>query len=133
MNAVGVAALVVLAVVSLLWTVLLIPALLELRRALWRLQEFIRTLELELRPTLQEAREGIRSMKQAGQAVADGAAHLRGAMAAVEEAGGNLRATTGLLRAVFGSRLIPVAGILAGVRAGIKALLKQVGKRRESS
>jgi len=133
MNSVGVAALVVLAVVSVLWTVLLIPALLELRRASWRLQEFIRTLELELRPTLQEAREGIRSMTQASQAVADGAAHLRGAMAAMEEAGGNLRATTGVLRAIFGSRLIPVAGFLAGVRAGIRTLLKQYGRRREPS
>ena len=104
MNTVGAAALVVLAVVSLLWTALLIPALLELRRATWRLQEFIRTLELELRPTLQEAREGIRTVRQASQAVAEGAAHLRGAMAAMEEAGGNIRATTGVLRAVFGSR-----------------------------
>jgi hypothetical protein len=125
MNAVGVTALVVLAVVSVLWTVLLIPALLELRRASWRLQEFIRTLELELRPTLQEARETIRAMTQAAQGVGEGAARLRGAMAAMEEAGGNLRATTGVLRAVFGSRLIPVASILAGVRAGIKALLQR--------
>jgi signal transduction histidine kinase len=125
MNTVGVTALVVLAVVSVLWTVLLIPALLELRRATWRLQEFIRTLELELRPTLQEARETIRAMTQAAQGVGEGAARLRGAMAAMEEAGGNLRATTGVLRAVFGSRLIPVASILAGVRAGIKALLQR--------
>jgi signal transduction histidine kinase len=125
MNTVGVAALVVLAVVSLLWTLLLIPALLELRRASWRLQEFIRTLELELRPTLQEARETVRAMTQAAQGVGEGAARLRGAMAAMEEAGGNLRATTGVLRAVFGSRLIPVASILAGVRAGIKALLQR--------
>lgn len=71
MNAVGVTALVVLAVVSVLWTVLLIPALLELRRASWRLQEFIRTLELELRPTLQEARETIRAMTQAAQGVGE--------------------------------------------------------------
>jgi len=125
MNTVGVAALVVLAVVSVLWTVLLIPALLELRRASWRLQEFIRTLELELRPTLQEAREGIRAMTQAAQGVGEGAARLRGAMAAMEEAGGNLRATTGVLRAIFGTRLIPVASILAGVRAGIKTLLQR--------
>jgi len=124
MNTVGVGALVVLAVVSILWTVLLIPALLELRRASWRLQEFIRTLELELRPTLQEAREAIRAMTQAGQGVADGAARLRGAFAAMEEAGGNLRATTGVFRAIFGTRLIPVASVLAGVRAGIKTLLK---------
>jgi hypothetical protein len=126
MNALAVGALVVLAVISVLWTVLLIPALLELRRAAWRLQEFIRTLELELRPTLQEAREGVKTITRAGQAVADGAVRLRGAMEAVEEAGGNLRATTSVLRAVFGSRLIPVASALAGVRAGIKFLLRRL-------
>jgi len=37
MNTVATTALVVLAVVSLLWTVMLVPALLELRRAAWRL------------------------------------------------------------------------------------------------
>lgn len=133
MNAVGVAALVVLAVVSVVWTALLIPVLLELRRASWRLQEFVRTLELDLRPVLQEAREGIREMTKAAQGVADGTARLRGAMAAMEEAGENLRVTTGVIRAVFGSRLIPVASVLAGVRAGVKTLWKRYRGRRKPS
>jgi hypothetical protein len=133
MNAVATTALVVLAVVSLLWTIVLVPALLELRRAAWRLQEFIRTLELDLRPVIQEARDGVRSATKAAQEVANGTARLRGAMAAVEEAGENLRMTTGTIRAVFGSRLIPIAGVLAGVRAGLKFLWKHYTRRREPS
>jgi uncharacterized protein YoxC len=133
MNTVATTALVVLAVVSLLWTIMLVPALLELRRAAWRLQEFIRTLELDLRPVIQEARDGIRAATKAAQEVANGTARLRGAMAAVEEAGENLRMTTGAIRAVFGSRLIPIAGVLAGVRAGVKFLWKQYTRRREPS
>ncbi len=133
MNSLAAAALVVLAVVSLLWTVLLIPFLLEVRRAAWRLEEFIRTLELDLRPVLHEAREGLRAVTKASQEVAEGTARLRGAMAAVEEAGENLRATTGAIRAVFGSRLIPIAGVLAGVRAGAKFLWKQYTRRRKAS
>jgi hypothetical protein len=133
MNTVATTALVVLAVVSLLWTIMLVPALLELRRAAWRLQEFIRTLELDLRPVIQEARDGVRAATKAAQEVANGTARLRGAMAAVEEAGENLRMTTGTIRAVFGSRLIPIAGVLAGVRAGIKFLWKQYTRRREPS
>jgi len=132
-NTLAVASLVVLAVVSVLWTVLLVAVLLELRRASWRLQEFIRTLELDLRPVIQEAREGIRTGAKAAQGVADGTARLRGALAAVEEAGENLRATTGVIRAVFGSRLIPLAGVLAGVRAGVKTLWKRYERRREPS
>ena len=133
MDTVGVAALVVLAVVSLLWTALLIPALLELRRAAWRLQEFIRTLELDLRPVIQEAREGVRTAAKAAQEVADGTARLRGTIAAVEQAGENIRMTSAAIRAVFGSRLIPIASLLAGLRAGVKFLLRQYTQRREAS
>lgn len=131
MNTVGVAALVVLAAVSLLWTVLLIAVVLELRRASWRLHEFIRTLELELRPALQEAREGIRTAAKAAQGVADGTARFRGAMTAVQDAGENLRVTTDVIRAVVGSRLIPIASVLAGLRVGIKTLWRRSRRRRE--
>ena len=133
MNTVATTALVVLAVMSVLWTVMIIPALLELRRAAWRLQEFIRTLELDLRPVIQEARDGVRAATKAAEDVANGTARLRGAMAAVEEAGENLRMTTGTIRAVFGSRLIPIASVLVGVRAGGKFLWKQFTRRREPS
>jgi hypothetical protein len=133
MNTVATNALVLLAVMSLLWTLMLIPALLALRRAAWRLQEFIRTLELDLRPVIQGARDGVRAATKAAQEVMDGTARLRGAMTAAEEAGENLRMVTGTIRAVFGSRLIPIAGLLAGVRAGTKFLWRQYTRRRVPS
>ena len=133
MNTVATTALVVLAVMSLLWTIMIISALLELRRAAWRLQEFIRTLELDLRPILLEARDGVRAATKAAQEVADGTVRLRGTLTAVQEAGENLRMTTGAIRAVLGSRLIPVAGVLAGVRAGAKFLWNQYTRRRAVS
>lgn len=133
MDALAAGALVVLAVVGVVWTALLVPVLLELRRASWRLQEFVRTLELELRPSLQELRELIRSVNKAAQGVAEGSARVTGTLEALKEAGDNLRVTTGALRTIFGSRLIPVASVLAGVRAGFKLLWKHYGRRRESS
>ena len=48
MNGLAVASLVVLAVVSVLWNIMLVLVTSELRRASWRLQEFLRSLELEL-------------------------------------------------------------------------------------
>lgn len=133
MNAVGISALVTLALVSLLWTALLIPVLFELRRASWRLQEFIRSMEMELRPLMQEARQTIKRADSAAQGIAEGATHLRRTLSALEEAGENLRATTGVIRAVFGSRMIPVAGALAGLRAALKVLWKRHSRRRETS
>jgi uncharacterized protein YoxC len=133
MNSLAAAALVVLAVVSILWTVLLVAVLLELRRVSWRVQEFVRTMELELRPVLQQARADLQSVAKAAQDVADGTARLRGAMTALGDAGENIRVTTEVIRAVFGSRLIPVAGVLAGLRAGLRSLWRGYRRRRESS
>jgi hypothetical protein len=132
-NNVAVAALVILAVVSLLWTVMLVAVFLELRRLAWRLEGFIHTLELDLRPMLQQAREGIQSAAKAFRGVAEGTARLRGTLEALEEAGENIRATTGVVRAVFGSRLIPIASVLAGVRVGARTLWKLYARRRKAS
>ena len=133
MNGLAVASLVVLAVVSVLWSIMLVIVTSELRRASWRLQEFIRSLELELKPTIQEAREAIRTMQRAGQGAADGMERVRGTLSKLEEAGDNIRATTGVVRSVIGSRLIPVASLLVGVRAGAKMLWKLYTQRREAS
>jgi uncharacterized protein YoxC len=133
MSAVGEGALVVLAVLSILWTILLVPVLLELRRAAFRLQEFIRTLELDLRPILQDARDALRTLNQAGQRVAENSAKVGHVVGALEEAGENIRITTRVIRAVFGSRIIPVAGVMAGVRAGVRMLWKRSSRRRETS
>ena len=133
MDGLAVASLVVLAVVSVIWTVMLVSVGLELRRASWRVQEFIRSLELELKPTIQEAREAIRNLHRASQGVADGTERVRGALAKLEQAGENVRATTGSIRAVLGSGFIPAASLLAGVRAGTKMLWKLYSRRRDAS
>ncbi|HYL81024.1 MAG TPA: DUF948 domain-containing protein, partial [Candidatus Acidoferrum sp.] len=133
MNTLGTSALVVMAVVSLLWTALLFVVLFELRRVSWRLQEFVRSLEMELRPLMQEARQVLKHVEQTAQGVGEGVTHLRGAFSALEEAGQNLRATSGVIRAVFGSRLIPAATLMAGLRAGLKMLWKRYPRRRETT
>ncbi len=133
MSAVGVWALVVLAVLSLVWTILLVPALLALRRAAIRLQELIRTIELDLRPILRQAQEALATLNQAGQKVVENTAKVGRVVGALEEAGENIRMTTGVLRAVFGSRIIPVASLLAGVRAGVRMLWRRSSRRRETS
>jgi len=64
------------------------------RRAARRLQEFIRTVELELKPTMLEAREAIRKLDRAA-----GARRIPstgpGTFVKLEQAGENVRATTG--------------------------------------
>ncbi len=132
MNALSTGALVVLAVLGLVWTLSLLPVLLEVRRASVRLQEFIRTLELDLRPFLQEGREVLHNVHQTAQNMADNTAKVGRVAGSLQEASENIRMATGVVRAIFGSRLLPVAGLMAGVRAGIRMLWRSSRGRKTS-
>ncbi len=128
MESVGVVALVVLAGVSLLWTVGLLLAFMELRQLSQRLQETLRALEMELLPLAREARDALRRLNEVTRGVETSNAKLQDALGAFQQAGQNVQKTTEVLRAVFGSRFIPMAGLVAGVRAGVKLLWKRYGR-----
>jgi hypothetical protein len=132
MDGLAVASLVVLAVASVIWTVALIATALEIRRAAWRLQEFIRLVELELKPTMQEVHEAIRMLDRAARGAAETTERVRSAFVKLEQAGENVRATTGKVRMLLGSRFIPALSLLAGVRAGTKVLWSLYTHRRET-
>jgi hypothetical protein len=133
MNGLAVASLVVLAVVSVIWTVALVAVALELRRASWRLQEFIRSVELELKPTMQEAREAIRTLNKAAQGAADSTERVRGALVKLEQAGENVWATTRTIRRTVGARVVPAVSLWAGIRAGTRVLWDLYTRRRAST
>ena len=130
MNGLAVVSLVVLAVVSGLWTIMMVIVTSELRRASWRLQTFIRSLELELHPTIQQVRGAIRTLNRSVQGAADGMEWVRGTLATLDKAGDTIRATTRVVRSGSGALLIPVAGFLAGVRVGANVLWKLNTQRR---
>ena len=130
MNGLAVASLGVLAGVSVLWTIMLIIVTSQLRRVSWRLQEFIRSLELEVKPTIQQAREAIRTLNRGAQGAAEEMERVRGTLAKLEAVGDTIRATTRAVRSGVGSRWIPVASLVAGVRVGAHVLWKLNTQRR---
>jgi hypothetical protein len=130
MKGLAVAALGVLAVVSVLWTIILVIVTSELRRASRRLQTFIRSLELELHPTIQQARGAIRTLNRSVQGAADGMEWARGTLATLDKVGETIRAATRVVRSGSGALLIPAAGLLAGVRVGANVLWKLNTQRR---
>lgn len=128
MSSLATVALTVLAGVSLLWTLGLLLALVELRQLSQRLQGSLRTLELEAVPLAREAREAIQRLNQVTLGVEATNAKLQDALGEFQRAGQNVRMTTETVRAVFGSRLIPMAGVMAAIRTGVKMLWKQYGR-----
>jgi len=124
-NSVATVALVVLAGVSVVWTVVLAQAGRDFRRMAQRTQESLRLLEQDLLPLLREAREAVQRLNQITLGVQESNARLQAALGAFQQAGQNVRVTTETVRSVLGSRLIPVAGVMAGLRAGANMLWKR--------
>jgi len=124
----AIVALAVLTGVILLWTLGLLLAFMELRQLSQKIQESLRSLEMELVPLARDAREAIHRLSQVSLGVEASNARLQDALGAFQQAGHNVQKTTEVVRAVFGSRLIPVAGIVAGVRAGVKMLWRHYGR-----
>ncbi len=135
MNAanVGAGALVALVVLGLLGSIMLVPVLLELRRMTYRFEEFIRTMGLELRPVVREAQALLHTADKLAQAVEENGPKVGHAVIALEQAGEHIRTTAGVVRAIFGSRLIHLAGLTAGVRAGVRLLWRSFTPRREAA
>jgi uncharacterized protein YoxC len=125
------AALVVLAVLGIVWTIVLASLVGELKRGSQRLDGVLQALQADLPSTLAEVREAARSVANVTQKVGEAAPHLQATLGALEEAGENVRGVTAAVRSVFGYRLIPVAGILAGLRTGLRYAWR-IYRRRES-
>jgi len=117
-------------VVSVLWTIMLVLVTSELRRASWRLQGVLRSLELELKPTIRHVREAIRTLNRAAQGAADRTERVRDTLARLAAVGDTIRATTRVVRAGVGSRVLPVASLVAGVRVGATVLWTRSPQRR---
>jgi hypothetical protein len=125
------AALVVLAVLGIVWTIVLASLVGELKRSAQRLDAVLQALHADVPSTLAEVREAARGLANVAQQLGEAAPHLRSAMGALQEAGENVRGATAAVRSVFGYRLIPAAGILAGLRTGLRYAWR-IYRRRES-
>jgi uncharacterized protein YoxC len=131
-SSVATVALVVLAGVSLVWTIGVWLALSEFRQLSRRLEEVLRAVDLELGPLVRETRETLQRVNAMAQGIGESNARLQDALGSFQQAGQNVRVTTEAVRTVFGSRLIPVASLMAGVRAGVKLLWRRYAHRREA-
>lgn len=132
MNGLATAALVVLAAVSVLWTLVLLLLVGELRRTTQRVQAFLESVQAELTPTLADARQAIRAATQLTQDLGEVTPRLQATIGALEEVSENVRGATGAVRNLFGHRFIPVAGLVAGLRAGLRFAWRHYSRRRDS-
>jgi uncharacterized protein YoxC len=108
----------------------MIPALVQIRRTARQAEDFLRLLELELRPTLIELKEVIGSLNRASDQVTGGLKKMDGTLEAIAEVGQTVRDVNQLAQHVVFPKLITGAALMTGLRVGLRTLLvRLVGGR----
>ena len=108
----------------------MIPALVQIRRTARQAEDFLRLVELELRPALVDLKEVIRSLNRASDQVAGGMEKMGGTLEAIAEVGQTVRDVNQLAQRVVFPRLLTSAALMTGLRVGLKTLIVRLAGRR---
>jgi len=119
-----------LVVLFLLLVLGMVPAFVQLRRTLRQTEDFLRVVELEMRPALIDLKEVIRNLGRASEQVKGGIEKVSGTLEAIAETGQTVRYANQLIRHIVFPKLITGAAVVAGLRVGLRTLIVRLLGRR---
>lgn len=119
-----------LVVLFLLLVCGMVPALLQLRRTARQAEDFLRVVELELRPALIDLKDVIRNLNRASDQVAGGIEKVGGTLDAIAETGRTVRYANQLVKQIVFPKLITGAALMTGLRVGVRTLIARLLGRR---
>src|SRR5574337_337772 len=108
----------------------MILALMQLRRIAGQTEEYLRLVEIELRPTLVELKEVIQNLNRISDQVAGGMEKMGGTFEAIADAGQTVRDANQLVQHFVFPKLITGAALMTGLRVGLKTLIVKLMGRR---
>ncbi len=119
-----------LVVLFLLLVCGMVPAFVQLRRTARQAEDFLRIVELELRPMLIDLKEVIRNLNRASDQVTGGIEKVGGTLEAIAEAGKTMRDANQLIQHIVFPKLITGAAFMTGLRVGLRTLIVRLLGRR---
>ncbi len=119
-----------LVVLFLLLVLGMVPAFVQLRRTARQAEDFLRVVELELRPLLIDLKEVIRNLGRVSEQVKGGIEKMGGTLEAIGETGKTVRYANQLIQHIVFPKLITGAAVVAGLRVGLRTLIVRLLGRR---
>ncbi len=119
-----------LVVLFLLLVVGMVPALVQLRRTARQAEEFLKVVEIELRPALIDLKDAIRNLNRASDQVTGGMEKMGGTLDAISEVGQTVRDANRLIHGIVFPKLITGAALMTGIRIGLRTLVVRLMGRR---
>lgn len=119
-----------LVVLFLLLVLGMVPAFIQFRRTARQAEDFLRVVELELRPALVDLKEVIRNLNRASDQVTGGIEKVGGTLEAIAEVGQTVRDANKLIHHFVFPKLITGAALVTGLRVGLRTLIGRLVGRR---
>jgi len=107
-----------------------VPAFLQIRRTARQAEEFLRIVELELRPMVIDLKEAIRNLNHASETVSGGLDKMAGTVEAVKETGQTIRLANELVQQSVFPKLVTGAAVMTGLRVGLRTLFARLLRRK---
>lgn len=108
----------------------IVPAFIQFRRTARQAEDFLRVVEIELRPALIDLKEVIRNLNRASDQVTGGIEKVSGTLEAIAEAGQTVRTANQLIHHIVFPKLITGAALMTGLRVGLRTLIVRLVGRR---
>ncbi len=108
----------------------MVPTFVQIRRTARQAEDFLRVIELELRPSLIEMKEVIRNFNRASDQVAGGIEKVGGTLEAIQKTGQTVRYANQLIQQIVFPKLITGAVVMTGLRVGLRTLIVRLMGRR---
>ena len=121
----------IITLASVVGLVVLIFVMIELRKTIKKLGEFITTTETSLKPTLEELPYTVRNIRHITDNVATVTDDIKVLAVSVRQAGENIHRASGYIEAATSTSVVHMSGLKAGIRAGIGVLIRNVVSKQK--
>ncbi|MEW6214783.1 MAG: DUF948 domain-containing protein [Nitrospirota bacterium] len=108
----------------------LISLFMELRRTARSLKEWLKTMEVLTRPTLEELQQTLKSLRSVSGDIKDITGDIKTLSGAMKDTGQNIRHISGLIESVTSSTVIKASGLRAGIRTALEVLLNNLFSKK---
>jgi uncharacterized protein YoxC len=103
-----------------------ISLIIELKKTVRSLNEFLKTTEQSVKPTLEELQQTLRSLRSVSDDLNEVTSDIKTLSGSVKDVGMNIKHVSNLVEDVTSSTLIKASGLKVGVKTGLMFLLNNL-------
>jgi uncharacterized protein YoxC len=110
-----------------------ISLIIELKKTVRSLNDFLKTTEESVKPTLEELQQTLRSLRNISENLNDVTADMKSLSGSVREVGSTIKYVSGVVEEITSSVAVKVSGAKAGIKTGLMVLLHNLFLKKGGS